>query len=237
MDITPEQAAVHDQLRSAIVGVKHAGRPFIAGITGVDTAGKTSFASDLGDCLSDRSIPVQLVHIDDFHHPRAYRYAGPDAAENYYTRSFDVQRLVRDVLLPIQTDGSLARELRLLDLETDSYVASRTFDVNRATVVLLEGVFLLRPEICPFLNFTILLDIPWDIALVRARERHLGACGGAAAVAKYSSKYLPAQRGHFEAVDPWSSADVVIDNSDWRRPRVVKGRGVLRRAPGTPQRS
>jgi len=45
------------------------------GIDGVDGAGKTTFADALATTLQQQGRPVVRVSVDDFHHPRAIRYA------------------------------------------------------------------------------------------------------------------------------------------------------------------
>lgn len=203
---------------------KQRNAPLVVGITGIDTVGKTEFALALARVLERRSRPVQLLHLDDFHNPREHRYAGANEPDNYYQRSFDIERLLTDVLRPICADGRLDRTLRLLDLATDRFELVRRYRVSPETIVLFEGVFLLRPELREYLELTILLDMPFDLAPVRARARDVPALGEQV-LAKYSSKYLPAQRRHFAEVEPRSTADIVVDNSDWRRPTIVRASG------------
>jgi uridine kinase len=90
---------------------------------------------------------------------------------------------------------------------------------------LLEGVFLLRPELIGFHDLTVLLDIPSSAVIGRAQKRDVPRLGGDV-LRKYNKKYLEAQRRHFAEVDPWTVADIIIDNSDWEHPRVVKRLGL-----------
>lgn len=223
----PETAAagresVYARVCERILAAKRSGRPLVAGVTGIDTSGKTEFALALGRELAGRGAAVQLVHLDDFHRPKRERYAGASEAENYYERSFDLPRLVAEVLEPIRSTGRLRGELRLLDLHTDDYDLRRRYEVGPETIVVLEGVFLLRPELRDHLDLVVLLDMPFDVAHERARARDLPVFGEDV-LRKYREKYLPAQRRHFAEVDPRRVADVVVDNSDWRRPRLVRG--------------
>lgn len=214
--------SVYARVCERILAAKRPGRPLVAGITGIDTSGKTEFALALGRELGLRGAAVQLVHLDDFHHPKRERYAGPSEPDNYYERSFDLPRLVAEVLAPIRSTGRVQRELRLLDLHTDAYDLLRRYDVGPETIVLVEGVFLLRPELRHHLDLVVLLDMPFAVAHERARTRDLPVLGEDV-LRKYREKYLPAQRRHFAEVDPRGMADVVVDNSDWRRPRLVRG--------------
>lgn len=195
-------------------------RPRLVGITGMDASGKTRLAHELAELVvGETTRPVQVVHVDDFHNPRAVRYdpALPEWRQ-YYERSFDLDRLVGDVLAPIRTDGRLRRTLRVLDLATDRFDAERTYEVGPTTVVLVEGVFLLRDEVRPWLDDIIHLEVSEAAVLDRARARdaaHLGAD----LERRYREKYLPAQRRHLARFPPERHADVIIDNDDLSAPR------------------
>jgi HAD superfamily hydrolase (TIGR01509 family) len=219
----PEAGAdkVWRDLEHRVEARRQPGRPTIVGVTGGDAAGKTSITNSFAAHLESGGRPVQVVHLDDFHNSRAYRYTGDSEPDNYYSRSFDLDRLVRDVLEPIRRDGRLHAELLLLDLASDRFELRRRYDVTPETVVLLEGVFLLRPELREYLDLAVLVDVPLAVALERARRRDVPVLGQEV-MAKYATKYMPAQRRHFQEVDPRRAADVVVDNTDGQ-PRIVAG--------------
>jgi HAD superfamily hydrolase (TIGR01549 family) len=219
----PEAGAeeVWHDLERRLEARRQPGRPTVVGVTGGDAAGKTWITNAFAAYLESRRRSVQVVHVDDFHNPRAYRYAGESEPDNYYGRSFALDRLVGEVLEPIRRDGRLHAELLLLDLASDRFDLRRRYDVTPETVVLLDGVFLLRPELRDYLDLAVHVDVPLAVALERARRRDVPVLGHGV-MAKYAAKYVPAQRRHFEEVDPRRAADVVIDNTDeW--PRIVSG--------------
>ncbi|MGW1070798.1 HAD-IA family hydrolase [Streptomyces aureus] len=194
-------------------------RPYVAGITGVDTAGKSRMAERLRAALDERGTPVAVVHVDDFHRPRAERYDPTlPAPRQYYERSIDFARLAADVLVPLRTEGRLHRSVAALDLPSDEWRTIR-HDIGPDTVVILEGVFLYREETRHLVDLFVHLDIDEDTVLDRARRRDLPA-QGAEVMLKYADKYLPAQRAYLAQHPPGAMADVVIDNARWDEPAV-----------------
>lgn len=197
------------------------GRPLIVGITGADASGKSVFATSLERELSARGEDVQLVHVDDFHHQRAHRYGG-DLAEHrkYLDQSIDFQALVDSVLSPILHQGELQRTLRHLDIASDQYTVERHYRVSERTVVLVEGVFLLREDIRPFVDLMIFLHASSEQLVRRGMVRDAELLGDDAE-RRFREKYLPAQAELFSRVPPHEHADIVIDNTDWNTPRVL----------------
>jgi uridine kinase len=199
-------------------------QPFVLGVTGIDAAGKTRFAEAFAAYVTRRHTTVQLLHLDDFHHPRAVRSSGADEVENYYTCTFDLERLIALLLRPLREQRHITVRIPRLDLATDRYTHSQTYCIDRHTLVVFEGVFLLRPELAPFLDYTVFLDIPWHLAKARAQTRDVPRFG-VAILARYHRKYLPAQRRYLAAFPPTALADMIIDNRDWDHPRITLKRG------------
>jgi uridine kinase len=89
-------------------------------------------------------------------------------------------------------------------------------------VLLFDGMFLLRAELRDCWDLRVFVDVRPDEALRRALVRDAELLGGAAEVReRYRRRYLPRQRIYRAAASPESTADVVIDNTDPARPRVL----------------
>jgi uridine kinase len=86
----------------------------------------------------------------------------------------------------------------------------------RSTVV--DGIFLLRPELNDLWDFRIFLHVELEEALRRGVARD-----GPQTERLYRKRYLPAQRAYLDGVRPAKLADVVFDNADPRRPRLTPG--------------
>ena len=97
----------------------------------------------------------------------------------------------------------------LLDLLTDKYEVVREYSFARDTIVIFEGVFLFRPELSPYIDFKVFLDVPFDESKRRAEERDVPIYGKEV-LEKYDSKYLTAQRKYLNEFPPERTADIVI---------------------------
>ena len=87
--------------------------------------------------------------MDDWHHPRAVRMRrGDESPEGYYYDSFDVEALTSELLKPFRTGAATVRTASY-DHVAD-HAAMRTARVPAAAAVLIvDGVFLLRPAMGP----------------------------------------------------------------------------------------
>lgn len=213
----PAQQVVH-RVTGIVLAAKPPDRPIVVGITGMDTSGKTMFAGRLAEALRSRGTPFELVHVDDFHNPKSVRYA-PEMPEptQYYELSIDFPRLVAHVLRPVRETGRLDIALRLLDLSTDTWTLHRRYSVTAESVLLVEGVFLFRPEVRPWIDLAVHLDVTEPEVIKRARVRDLPT-QGEEVMRKYRTKYLAAQRAYLDRHPPEVFADVIVDNTDWSAP-------------------
>jgi HAD superfamily hydrolase (TIGR01549 family) len=194
---------------------KQKDKAFVIGINGIDGAGKTQFAESFEKYLISRKYKAQAIHLDDFHNPRAIRYAGKDQADNYYNRSFDINLIIEKLLAPIHKKHTISTKIKVLDLHTDKYEIKRNYAIDRNTIVIFEGVFIFRKELSPYIDYKVFMDIPFRESKKRAIARD-----SEEVVDKYDGKYLPAQAKHLEEYPPSQVADIVINNTNWEYPTI-----------------
>jgi uridine kinase len=189
-------------------------------IDGVDAAGKTTLADALHSLLEARGRPVLRATIDGFHRPRAERYRrGPTSPDGYYRDSFDYDALRRELLQPLGPDGSGRYRSRVFDLRADEPVGDPPAPAPEDAVLLLDCVFLLRPELNDLWDFRVVVEVHADEALRRALVRDEELFGSPdEALRRYRNRYVPGQRLYVDEVDPVSLADVVIENTDVSSP-------------------
>lgn len=197
--------------------------PYVIGITGIDASGKSTLTTLLEQELVQMGGVVQVVRLDDFHRPRIDRYReGLDEPEKYYEQSFDFNRLIDEVLEPIRDEGVLDTSLVCLDVVADTWTNERHYSVTSDSIVLLEGVFLFRPEISHFLDLIVFLRVDEGVAIDRALTRDASVLG-ANILERYQSKYLPAQRKYLAEYPSERNADIILDNNDVNNPLIIKG--------------
>jgi uridine kinase len=210
-------------LAAAILGIKK-DSPILVGIDGVDASGKTTLADELATVLRTSNRPIIRASIDDFHNPEKMRYAkGKDSPEGYYRDSFNYKAL-QDVLLRPLRDGNPQYQSAVFDYRTDSTIAEPMQKVPKNAILIMDGIFLLRPELVRYWNYKIFLDVDFETSLKRAISRaaekeHPG--GEQANIRKYKERYIPGQQIYFEEAKPKKQADIVINNTDFSNPVIV----------------
>lgn len=187
-------------------------------IDGVDASGKTTLADRLGQAVA-LSRPVARASVDSFHHPRAHRYRrGRTSPEGCYRDTFDLDALRGRLLQPFARDGSYSVEV--FDCGADQPLPAPVLQILPDAALLVDGVFLQRPELRDVWDLVIHLQVPEEEILRRAARRD-----GADAPALYRARYLPAQRLYEAEARPAAQADVVLDNSDPAAPVVLRWPG------------
>jgi uridine kinase len=191
-------------------------------VDGPDAAGKTIIADELASMFERRGLTVVRASIDGFHRPRSERHAaGALSPRGYLDDSFDLAALSRDVLGPLGPGGSRRIVRARYDWRSDAAVAGEPELVPPGAVLLLDGVFLHRPELAHCWEASIFVFARADVILDRARERDADALGGVAEVERrYRARYMPGQALYFERDRPHERADVAVENSDPGVPRL-----------------
>jgi uridine kinase len=194
------------------------GRPVLVAVDGPDGAGKTTF----GDALSAAVVgrPVVRASLDDFHHPQAHRHALGRTGETVWQRSFDLAAVRRELLDPWQRGAGTTYRRRWHDLATDARVVEPPETVPDRGVLVVDGVFVQRPELVDAWDLVVYVDAPDDVRVARMAARD-----GVPADAEHPDqrRYLAAQRIYRERCRPRERAGVVVDNGEPAAPRIVGG--------------
>lgn len=193
-------------------------RPTLA-VDGPDAAGKTTLADRLAERLE---APVLRASIDGFHNPPEVRRArGPLSPVGYYRDSFDLAALIDRLLVPF-VDGSPTVTTRVFDARSEM-ARSKEAAVPERCLLIVDGVFLLRPELRRYWCFSVYLHVPPEVSLRRALIRDSDLMGGPTAVSqRYHARYLPGQALYRQEATPKAHADVVLDHSDPTAPVVMR---------------
>lgn len=184
----------------------HLDRPVLVGIDGVDGSGKTTYAAALSALLER---PCLVVHLDDFHHPAAIRHRlGRDSPESFLRDTYDLAAFERCVLGPLSR-GDRRITTAAFDHRRDRTVESDPVTVTDQTVVIVEGLFLHRDELCDRWDASVLLDVPFEVSVAR-----LAARDGSYPDPAHPSmrRYVEGQRLYFEQCRPRERATWVVPN-------------------------
>lgn len=211
---------VRDEIRRSFRG----GRVIVA-VDGRDGAGKSEFADGLAEAFDELDIAAFRASADGFHRPRAERYArGLASADGFYRDSYDYETMRRVLIDPFrdgaQTSATTGFQLAAWDADRDAPVESRWVTAPADAVLVIDGLFLLRPELRGLWDFSVWLDVPVEQAFARLAERR-GIPADPEAPA--NARVHGGQELYESEAWPVAVASIIIDNVDPARPRRVSG--------------
>lgn len=192
-------------------------------LDGIDAAGKTTLADELAPLLKARRRSVIRASIDGFHNPRAVRYArGSLSPEGYFCDSFNLSAVVGSLLAPLGPSGNGIFRSAVFDYRVDVPVHVEPQLAPPGAVLLFDGIFLARPELAPYWELFIFVQISVDTCLTRAWERNRDLSISEEAIRRrYQARYLPAQERYLADCRPFERADLIVHNDDPARPRLT----------------
>jgi uridine kinase len=221
--VSAERTALIDGL-AALVCTLRTGRLRVA-VDGLTCAGKTSFGHELGAALRRLGRPTLRAGLDDFKHPwRHAREHGYDrtSGEGYYRNAQDQGAVRRLLLAPMAPSGSGQVVLCAHDPLTGVDHSGTVVRAPDDAVLIVDGVFALRPAYDSCWDLRIWLDVDVELSarrmLVRDQERE----GAVEAARLHRERYHPGELIYLAEVNPRERADVVVDNTDLARPRLVR---------------
>ncbi|MCU1426590.1 MAG: hypothetical protein JWL83_590 [Actinomycetia bacterium] len=193
-------------------------------IDGLTAAGKTSLGHELAHGLARRGRPVLRASLDDFKRPWRERHLyDRESAEGYYRNAFDCEaacRLLLDRSSPT-ADGLVA--LCSIDPLTQIDHSEVKTAMPANAVLIVDGVFAYRPEINSYWDLRVWVEIDAELSVRRGMERDADMVGDAdEAEALHRDRYLAGELLYMNDVDPTSFVEVIVDNTDFDRPRLVR---------------
>lgn len=195
------------------------GHPLRVAIDGMTGVGKTTLRAELASALRDAGREVVEASGDDFHHQCEHRYSqGRGSARGYYEDAYDYHSMASKLLAPLGVGGDRRVRVRHHDLETDAILEGEpTVTLAPGTTLVVEGSFLLRPEVADLWDFVVLVEATREVSVARQSARDGSPEDPSDS---YYDRYLGAYDLYVEQCDPRSRAHVIVDNSDIEHPAL-----------------
>jgi uridine kinase len=188
-------------------------------IDGVDGAGKTHFADELGDVLRAAGRSVIRASVDGFHNPRSIRYRqGRDSPEGFFEDSYDYAQLKAALLDPLSPGGSGHYRAAVFDHRSDGPVAEAGRVASPGDILVLDGIFLHRPELRAYWDYSVFLEVAFAVSIPRGAQRGEGSPDPEAAS---NQRYVRGQELYLRTCEPARFASVTINNDDLLAPYIV----------------
>ena len=189
------------------------------GVDGVDGAGKTCFADELGQVVARQRRPVIRASVDGFHNPRRFRYRqGRHSPLGFFEDSYNYQAMRELLLDPLTSRGSREYCCAAFDVKTDAHVAHVYAHAQPGSVLLVDGIFLHREELQNYWHVSIWLETTFEVSVGRLASRD-GSPPDPMHTA--NARYVEGQRLYFSRCQPQSKASVVVNNDDLNDPYII----------------
>lgn len=220
-DLVPEtlRTALLNQVCATLMRLK-ADPVLRVAIDGVDGAGKTTFADELGTALLARGCRVIRASVDGFHNPRAARYQkGRDSPEGFFEDSYDYPKFIKHLLRPLSPGGNLQFKRASFDCRTDSVLDLQEEQALVGSILIIDGIFLHRNELRQFWDFSIFLATAFEHSYARMSVRD--GCPPEPAN-QQNRRYFEGQKIYLASCTPEIHASMVINNDNLYAPIIVK---------------
>jgi uridine kinase len=220
---TPERAAVISEIADTVVAL-HTSRVVRVGVDGVDGAGKTVFADELAEAVAALGRPTIRASVDGFHNTQRIRHRrGRTSPEGFFHDSYNYA-LLRELLLDPLTPGAQGRYRRAaFDHETDRPIETPWEHASTNAVLVFDGIFLHRPVLQGYWDYSIFLQVGFDVSIPRGARRGYGEPDPSAAS---NRRYVEGQTLYLQQCRPTDHASVVINNENLDEPRIIRSTNV-----------
>ncbi len=161
------------------------------GISGLDGAGKTTFTNKLAENLKQVGIQSTLLHIDDFN-------------------NHDVQARIYDAYMQGKFTDAHFRNYYEASIDYGR-VAAAIAEAKKQGLVIIEGVFLFKPQLNHLFDLRINIDVDPKIARVRFAKRK-AEIGDPRPVEVFDDIWLPAFKKYVGEHGKNFRIDIIIPN-------------------------
>ena len=193
-------------------------------VDGLTAAGKTSFGHELAAVLRSLGRPTLRASMDDFKNPwRDAEKLGYDrvTGEGYYRNAYDFAAARNLLLDPAGPGGTGEVVLCAHDPLTGEDHRDKKISAPANAVLIVDSVFAFRPEYNDCWEYRIWLDVDAELALRRGITRDSAMEGLDEATRLHRDRYHAAETIYLTEVHPQAAADIIIDNRDYARPRIL----------------
>jgi uridine kinase len=109
----------------------------------------------------------------------------------------------------------------VFDHVTNADVVIAEQQALRSSILIFDGIFLHRPELRDYWDFSVYLEVSFDVSVARCAARD-GTSPDPEAAA--NRRYVEGQRLYLLACDPRAKATMTIDYNDLSKPRIAAAR-------------
>ena len=172
---------------------------FIIGVDGPGGSGKSTFATELLEFISN----VEIVKMDDFYKPENLRKELNSVSE--IGAYFDWRRLEKQLLIPFVEN----LDIRFQKYNWNCDSLNEWQYISKNSNVIVEGVYSTRPEISKYYDLKIWIYCPADVRLLRGIERD-----GLEKMELWQNVWMKQENEYLEKYNPISLSDININGNN-----------------------
>ncbi len=195
-------------------------RSLLVGVSGIDGCGKGYVTTQLQAHLALRGVIPAILNVDGWLNLPQKRFDQSAPAVNFYENAIRLDQFFSQLVLPLRDRRSVHLVADLVE-ETASDYRKHTYDYRDVSVILVEGIFLFKPEYRKYFDLAVWIDCSFPTALARAIDRAQEGLSPANTIAAYETIYFPAQRIHLAQDKPRENADLIFENDIYARKRAL----------------
>jgi uridine kinase len=186
-------------------------RAVLVGISGIDASGKGFITQKLADRLRAGGWNVAAISADDWLNLPDVCINRDNYAEHFYEHAMRFGEMFGRLIIPLKQKREISLTADCADAKATSY-RKQCYKFRNIDVMLLEGIFLFKPEYRDHLDFKIWIECSFETALQRATERSQEGLPPAETLKAFKTIYFPAQLIHLARDNPREAADHVLTN-------------------------
>ncbi|HXC70267.1 MAG TPA: hypothetical protein VN644_09840 [Pyrinomonadaceae bacterium] len=186
-------------------------RSLVVGVSGIDGCGKGYLATQLRAHLALLGVIPAILNVDGWLNLPQKRFVQSAPAVNFYENAIRFEQFFTQLVLPLRERRSIHVVADVVE-ETASEYRKHAYDYDDVSVVLVEGIFLFKPQYRKYFDLAIWIDCSFPTALARAIDRGQEGLSPANTIAAYDTIYFPAQRIHLAQDKPRENADLIFEN-------------------------
>lgn len=183
----------------------------LVALTGIDGCGKGYVTAGLARALATTGHRVATLNVDGWLNLPATRFNEDCPAEHFYRHAIRFDEMFTQLVLPLRDRGAVHVEAQFAE-ETATQFRPHLYAFEDVSVILLEGIYLLKRDFHTYYDLSVWIDCSFETALARAVGRAQEGLTPEATVRAYRTIYFPAQSIHFARDAPRAAAGLIVRN-------------------------
>lgn len=186
-------------------------RSALVAISGIDGSGKGYVTALIVSALIAKGVRTAAINIDGWLNLPSARFDPANPAEHFYAHAIRFDEMFSRLVLPLRDQRSLRTELDYTE-ETATRYRRHLYEFEDIDVIVLEGIYLLKPAFLAYYDLSIWIECSFDTALQRAVARAQEGLSPESTIHAYRTIYFPAQEIHFQRDNPRALATTIVVN-------------------------